>query len=219
MMKHAFTLAETLIVIMIIGVVAAMTIPTLISNHQKRTNVIKLKKFYSTFIQVLKKSAYYEGCDSDMECYYEIIGVTGNNNTSDRVQRGLTSITKQLSNITLCDKPVGTGFSTGMCTEYNFNKNYDGSGTNSPFYYNIIMPDGMYVGYFVSGSSSNGGWTVVDINGQKGPNREGRDIFTFWNYLGNQILPPVSNDNCTDENKYGQSCASRIIKNNWVMDY
>lgn len=32
----AFTLAEVLITLGIIGIVAAMTIPTLITNHQKR---------------------------------------------------------------------------------------------------------------------------------------------------------------------------------------
>ena len=36
MKKRAFTLAEVLITLGIIGVVAAMTIPTLISNYQKK---------------------------------------------------------------------------------------------------------------------------------------------------------------------------------------
>ena len=33
--KHAFTLAEVLVTLGIIGVVAALTMPTLMANHQK----------------------------------------------------------------------------------------------------------------------------------------------------------------------------------------
>lgn len=45
---HAFTLAEVLIVLAIIGVVAALTIPTLIQNYKKHVVVTKLQKAYST---------------------------------------------------------------------------------------------------------------------------------------------------------------------------
>ena len=42
--KAGFTLTEVLITLGIIGVVAAMTIPNLITNYQKRSTVIQLKK-------------------------------------------------------------------------------------------------------------------------------------------------------------------------------
>ena len=44
--KAAFTLAEVLITLGIIGVVAAMTIPNLITAHQKRVTVTKLQKLF-----------------------------------------------------------------------------------------------------------------------------------------------------------------------------
>ena len=46
--KIAFTLAEVLITLAIIGVVAAMTIPTLIVKYQERQTVSQLTKVYST---------------------------------------------------------------------------------------------------------------------------------------------------------------------------
>lgn len=49
--KLGFTLAETLITLGIIGVVAALTMPTLVEKHQEQVVVNKLKKFYSTFSQ------------------------------------------------------------------------------------------------------------------------------------------------------------------------
>ena len=49
--RIAFTLAEVLITLGIIGVVAALTIPTLIANHRKSVAVQKLKKISSALLQ------------------------------------------------------------------------------------------------------------------------------------------------------------------------
>ena len=51
--KIAFTLSEVLITLGIIGVVAAMTIPGLITDFQHKHTAAKLKKFYSTMLQVI----------------------------------------------------------------------------------------------------------------------------------------------------------------------
>lgn len=60
----AFTLAEVLITLAIIGVVAAMTLPTLIQNHQKQTYVNGLKKAVSVSQNMLKKMQADEGASS-----------------------------------------------------------------------------------------------------------------------------------------------------------
>ena len=54
--KLAFTLAEVLITLGIIGVVAAMTIPNLISHYQKESTATQLKKTYSTIAQAVRMS-------------------------------------------------------------------------------------------------------------------------------------------------------------------
>ena len=46
--RFGFTLAEVLITLGIIGIVAAMTMPSLIQNHQKRVTAERLKKMYTT---------------------------------------------------------------------------------------------------------------------------------------------------------------------------
>ena len=61
--KTAFTLAEVLITLAIIGVVAAMTMPTLIQNHQKRSLEVATKKFYSKMSQAVKHYMADEGVD------------------------------------------------------------------------------------------------------------------------------------------------------------
>ena len=55
-MKKGFTLAEVLITLGIIGVVAAMTLPSVVGNYKKKVTVTRLKKFYSTMQQVIQLS-------------------------------------------------------------------------------------------------------------------------------------------------------------------
>lgn len=53
-MRKGFTLAEVLITIGIIGVVAAMTIPTLITKYKRHVAEVKLQKFYSVINNAMK---------------------------------------------------------------------------------------------------------------------------------------------------------------------
>ncbi|MBP3924529.1 type II secretion system protein [bacterium] len=59
--KVAFTLAEVLITLGIIGIVAAMTLPALITKYQKQVTVNRLKHAYSVLSQAVKLSEVYNG--------------------------------------------------------------------------------------------------------------------------------------------------------------
>ncbi len=61
MNKKAFTLSEILITIGIIAIVAALTMPALIANHQKKVVAVRLEKFYSVFNQALFMSVIDNG--------------------------------------------------------------------------------------------------------------------------------------------------------------
>lgn len=54
MKKKAFTLAEVLITLGIIGIVAAMTMPTVITNYKRHVAETKLQKFYSVINNTMK---------------------------------------------------------------------------------------------------------------------------------------------------------------------
>jgi len=56
-----FTLAEVLITLAIIGVVAALTMPTLMANHRKKVTITRLQKFYSAMNQAIKLSEVQNG--------------------------------------------------------------------------------------------------------------------------------------------------------------
>ena len=67
--QAAFTLAETLITLTIIGVIAALTIPSLISEYQKHTYVVGLKKAYSQLQNAMKMIPITQGCPAgDFDC-------------------------------------------------------------------------------------------------------------------------------------------------------
>lgn len=55
-MKQAFTLAEVLITLGIIGVVAAMTLPALIQSYANTVVETRLAKFYSTINQAIARA-------------------------------------------------------------------------------------------------------------------------------------------------------------------
>ncbi len=57
----AFTLAEVLITLGIIGVIAAFTIPTLLANYKKEQTVVQLKKAYSELSQAAQLSVAQNG--------------------------------------------------------------------------------------------------------------------------------------------------------------
>lgn len=56
--KLAFTLAEVLITLGIIGIVAALTIPSLMSNYRKKVIETRLSKFYATINNAIKLAEY-----------------------------------------------------------------------------------------------------------------------------------------------------------------
>ncbi len=61
MIKKGFTLAEVLIVVGIIGIIAELTIPELVNNFQKQVVVTRLEKFYTNMTQAIKLSEIDNG--------------------------------------------------------------------------------------------------------------------------------------------------------------
>lgn len=59
--RAAFTLAEVLIVLGIIGIIAQVTLPTLYNNADKQVSLTKLKQFYSTMEQAIMLSEIDNG--------------------------------------------------------------------------------------------------------------------------------------------------------------
>ncbi len=226
-----FTLAEVLITLGIIGVVAALTIPTLMANYQKQVWINKLKKTYSVLNEGYKQIYANEGC-TDMTC----TSFLGNGlflDLGNEEAKNKFVSTFKLSNVNnsnLLNYKVNTG---GGNTGYTF---YDFLGF--PVTLSGTTADGSIIA-FIS-AFVFGGAVLVDTNGLRGPNEVGRDIFVFA-YTGKMITPfysrahydwlgefgvgGVSEDDrkrvvqqyCNDNTRL--SCAEKIIMDGWQMNY
>ena len=159
--RAAFTLAEVLITLGIIGVVAALTLPTLIQNHQKQVYVTQLKKAYSTLT-----NAYNELAAEDE--------VADWNQISSGYAYSFLKHVKTIKSFDGCEED--------WCNNYDVNHTTGiagdtGLGNASGF----ITADGALF-IFTCGTAylcANYTW-IVDVNGyNKGPNKPGRDIFQF----------------------------------------
>jgi len=236
----AFTLAEVLITLGIIGVVAAMTIPLLISNYQKKQYVTQLKKVYTQFNQVIEQMSLNAGCVSDLKCTGLFAVGTTSATLGDEVAKYF-KITKN------CRTSVNQG-----CWATKTNLSYDGSHAVNNDYdastnYKFITEDGVSVSIYnfaancslnvsngFSGDFSQLCATVgLDLNGTKGPNYTGRDTFTFYmtNGHGARLYPDggadklnrpwnsAVNPGCCPNDRRGDACSGRIMGENWQMNY
>ena len=70
--SKAFTLAEVLITLAIIGVVAALTIPALVQSYKKAVVGAKLAKFYSTINEAIARSEIDNGDKMTWDVMYKV---------------------------------------------------------------------------------------------------------------------------------------------------
>lgn len=148
----AFTLAEVLITIGIIGVVTAMTMPALVNQTNRKQDAAKIKKFYSTMSQAVLLAENEYGSAEDWSVNSAIRDDEGNI-TDYQPDAVLEFFNKYFApNI----KTVSIGKDTG--------------GTA-----NVIFADGSVV-YLTQGNCID---MDFDTNGPKKPNKLGRDRFGF----------------------------------------
>lgn len=174
MKKYAFTLAEVLITLGIIGVVAAMTMPVLIANYQKQVTVDRLKKSFSVISNAFVTSQYENG---DMNTW----GMDNIGSVSDGYENVIPAFLKNYI-IKYLNVSIDCGLSCKLQTDV---KRYRLNGKDWPwddsFYYVVYLNDGTIVSFMIDNNTKV--WSVVrifvDINGNQKPNTAGKDIFTF----------------------------------------
>ncbi len=216
----AFTLAETLIVMGIIGVVAALTIPNLNSSTADKEKVAKLKKVYSNLNDAIGRVEATYGPLS------ENVG-----NFPDRLSDFL-KVSKT------CGYTANTGcFPSSTKLLDGSNLGYDDKSTSL---YKYILADGTSLG--IAGCTW-GYQLFVDIDGpSKGASTLGKDVFDFHIVLPQYISDPgnalsfedkgillsdapmdggkklIERTDLTNNFKTGQGLATWVIQND-NMDY
>lgn len=176
-----FTLAEVLITLGIIGVVAAMTIPTLMAKIQNRQYATAYRKAYSTLNQALK-SANEDGA---------IIGLAGGGYVSEGHNKGKGLVGKNFVALASyfagattcfegnnsacweCNGEAGLGLNNKKCNKTNY-AFADLSGMQYYLYNNDEWP------------------IIVDVNGFSKPNILGKDRYIM--YFTNSFKKGLYND-------------------------
>ena len=160
----SFTLAEVLITLVVIGIIAAITVPVVMANHKRTETASKLKKFYSTMLNATKLAELEEGKQT-----YEMSFSCGD----------YESKKKELENSGILNKIVISKeelMSDNLSYYEKIDIPYKELSSDSPIYY---LNDGSL--FFIDDCNPN---IAYDVNGEKGPNVGGRDIFHFT-FLGN----------------------------------
>ena len=210
-MKHAFTLSEILITLGIIGVVAAMTIPTVVNKYQERVIVSKVKKVYSVINQAFLLSVKDNGYANE----WNVENTTGTSSVNQ-----LVSYLKPYMKV-LRDCGTSSGC-LGYTEDVYHLKGARHKGYNydtKDNYYKMILNDGSYIWFslvgnycqFSAGGQSNVcGQIYTDINGGKKPNTIGKDIFLF--YITPYAIKPRIDNTCKT-NDTGWGCSGYILQN------
>lgn len=194
----AFTLAETLIVMGIIGVVAALTIPNLNSSTADKEKVAKVKKIYSNLNDALGRAqAVYGPIDewkADTRTRVEVIG--------DRI----TEFMKVSKN---CGMKANQGCLSKKV--YNIRGYQIANGDDQTDIYKFLLADGTSVRVSTGGSFS------VDIDGpNKGSGVYSKDLFGF-SIVDGQLFPQgydkTFSERITEIKDMGYTAAA------WVIDY
>ena len=167
--SKGFTLAEVLITLGIIGIVAAITMPTLIQNYQKKEAAIRLEQAYSIISQAVKMSELANG---PIE-YWEINKTNNSGDTTTTKTFVEYYIKPYIKNINSIQMKT-----SGMPYEYYYytrdGKLVTGGGHT---HYSLALVNGVYLHFNASYGTSNKIDIRIDTNGEKRPNIIGRDTF------------------------------------------
>ncbi len=200
MKKRAFTLAEVLITLGIIGVVAAMTLPSLITNYKVKVLEAQFKKADAVLQQVLLNTSNEVG--------FDISGLLIGNTHNDSSFNDLKAIIPEMNKVWENQFTGATRFSGD---EYYFHLIGHGDGCHNmlgsrlsgcPVSEGYILPNGVMVTKLRAYDSGSIGFIDFwfDTNGPiKGPNRLGYDIFRYtsypekWYFMCNPLIQNSAN--------------------------
>ena len=222
-MKKAFTLAEVLITLTIIGVVAAITIPNLTRKWSDHADVQRVKEAYSILSNAYKIAIAENGPFTEWKWPKNKSGEVDNSENF-----GLM-LSKYLKIKQYCGKNLG------CFDSYKVLNGKSNTVADYSYYYagKLIMSNGMRVAFYFWDNpydfTFNDSYIIVDINGKKAPNRAGYDIFYFgikenglvqWANRGGKgsELCNIQNNSLTYNNWSGFSCSYWVIKHG-NMDY
>ena len=220
--KAAFTLAEVLITLGIIGVVAAMTLPSLIQNYQKKALATQTQKFYSTMSQAVKQYMADYGVDD-----LRNTPLASDNYEDWDTPEAIASLrdfaTKYLKVVKECN-PNDEDDNNCFAPVYRLWDNSIPDGENTLNFTtsgwlfgsrDYVLADGsvIRIGYHLPIT------LYVDVNGKKGPNRIGYDLWSMDIFYDGVIDESEVGPECRGEDKSFCHASPQEIRENRFEDF
>ncbi len=218
-MKRAFTLAEVLVTLGIIGVVAAMTLPALIQNYQHKVLETQFKKAYSILYQLVLDVQNDTGMPLNVKDYaYEYTGDNWKlyNALKPYIIANFCTTSGCIDRIKV-DENDDRPTAIQNMKEY---KTYNNKVNTSSYYMEgggFILPDSMSI--YIENYNQKNLMLSVDVNGVgKRPNRWGHDLFTFSidNETGKLIPNGVKGAQFDDTKREMYCSLTSIAKDNGI---
>ena len=197
----AFTLAETLIVMGIIGIVSALTLPNLNSSTGEKEKIAKVKKIYRDLDDALGRA----------QAVYGPIDEWTLNDTTMVSQT--TRVGDRLTEFMKISKNCGVqGVSQGCCSRNTIKIAMGGTGS-----YNICTDtDYSFITADGTGILLQSNTIYIDIDGpSKGNLQFGKDVFRFL--FNNNTLVPERQNNVTAY--ITEIFGTGHSTSGWVIDY
>lgn len=194
-----FTLSEVLITIGIIGIIATMTIPSLIQKSVNKQNAVAVIKVYSELSNAIQLYISDNGADLKDSGLFE--------NDQDPSLLWNNFFMKYFNIQKYCLFVSGC-FPTGMYKHLN-GDDWEGLSSTATGAASGVLNDGTLLRIWIptGNCSSYCAEVIVDVNGYKGPNQSGRDTFLF------QILKDkiIAYPGICDVNSHSNGCAAKVI--------
>ena len=214
-MKKAFTLAEVLITLGVIGIVAALTIPTLISNYQEKQTVIRVKEAYTLLNSAVQMAVVEHGpvntwltgsITDDGDLSYETFSPM----LFEKIIPHLKIVFK-CTDILECRRHAYT-YSNLIGTSAMWIMNYNGAKLSNGTYIQIQSTGSCTSQFEIQNAC---GTIRIDVNGPNPPNQRGKDIFLFAINNKGYVLPNKFNSqrcNLVDDTYVnGDACTEWVI--------
>lgn len=177
-MKRGFTLAEVLVTLGVVGIVAAMTLPSLVNKYQSKVLETGLKKSYANLQNAYIMTKANLGVSNLREAYTTVYNNDGVLPYKDEFEKEFKRNIKTVKKVKVY--PFRT-YSGRYVTSISHN-------SDLPQALNIL-PDGSSIGNILHAGRIEF-W--VDTNGpSKGPNRYGFDMFYFRVNDSSDKIKPV----------------------------
>mgnify|MGYP004671590339 CR=1 FL=1 len=211
--RVAFTLAEVLITLGIIGVVAALTIPSLVAKYQKYVLKNQFLKAYSNLQNAINMTISANGT------YYDCYTYVAQYHDTECVAFW-NDFRKNLKILKTCDYKAGkcnVKYKTPSEVLASGGSTKDSSCSFLSAKQNdiYILADGSYFIEAKAGvSSHNTLYMTIDVNGKKGPNKWGYDVFYLMMQRENMSSTvKLSDPICALKEKGGYYATEMITKN------